>query len=337
MSIWSYLRDHAVYICCWIGCAWGSGLFLSGLALASDAVSFVVVLIAAAGSVPLLIDFLRRTSWYRQTQKQLEDLDRAYLLHAVVEEPGFADGQICCRWLDDVAQDMNERIAASERSMSDYREYLERWVHEIKMPIATALLTAENHPSPEMRSIQQDLQRIESYVMQVLYYARSSSLQDDYIISACTLESIVDAALKRNARQLIRSGFSIDKDSLDAIVRTDSKWMGFVLDQIIQNSIKYRKEDSASLRFAQVCAGESCELLIEDTGVGVPDSDLPRLFQKGFTGENGRRFTKATGMGLYISRSLLEKMNLSIRAERGSRGGLLIRIGFPRSTMHTFA
>lgn len=334
MSIWHYLRDHALFICCCIAAAWGCWAYLSGLDVATDAVTFVVIVIAASGAAPLVVDYLRRADWYRRTQKQLAEMDKPYLFYTVMEEPGFADGQICYNWMSETSHAMNERVAESERTMADYREYLERWVHEIKMPIATALLTAENHPSPEMRSIQEDLKRIESYVMQVLYYARSASLKDDYIITACTLSSLVDAALRRNARQLIRSGFTIEKKELDASVRTDGKWLGFVLDQLIQNAVKYRREDAASLRFAQEVSEDACDLLIEDSGVGVPDTDLPRLFQKGFTGENGRKFSKATGMGLYISQNLLRKMNHSICAEHGADGGLLIRIRFPKGSMH---
>lgn len=334
MNGWRYLRDQALHIVCWIGCGWGCALYLRGLDVAPDAIAFVLIMIAAAGGAPLIADYLHRTSWYRQTQQQLEELDRPYLLHAVMEEPGFVDGQICYDWMDEVAHAMNERIAASERAIADYREYLELWVHEIKMPIATALLTAENHPSAEMRSIQQDLQRIESCVMQVLYYARSSTLEDDYIIAPTTLGALADAALKRNARQLIRAGFSIEKGEMDCTVRTDSKWMGFVLDQIIQNAIKYRNGEAPVLRVSASCGEQAAELLIEDNGVGVPEADLPRLFQKGFTGENGRRFTKATGMGLYIARNLLGKMNHGIRAEHGSDGGLLIRIRIPTGTLY---
>lgn len=334
MNFWHYLRDHLIYIACWALAAWGCWLYLRGLNVAPDAVTFILIVIAAAAAAPLVIDYLWRASWYRQMSRRLADLDKQFLFYSVMEEPGFVDGQIIYAWMNETARAMNERIAASFRAVADYREYLERWVHEIKIPIAAALLTAENHPSPEMRSIQQDLQRIESYVMQILYYARSSSLEDDYIITSCSLKSLVDDALKRNARQLIHSGFSIEKDALDASVRTDGKWMGFVLDQIIQNSIKYRREDSALLRFTQEKSGESCELLVEDTGIGVSDADLPRLFHKGFTGENGRKFTKATGMGLYICANLLGKMNHSVCAEHGKDGGLRIRIRFPAGSMH---
>lgn len=331
-----YLRDRIVYICAWIICALGCWAYLSGLNVAPDGALFVAIIIILAGAVPLIVDAVRRLVWYRKTQSQLEEMDRPYLLYAVMEEPGFMDGQLLHDWLGEVSLAMNEQIAQREQAVTDYRQYLEMWVHEIKTPIATALLTAENHPSKEMRSIQDDLQRIESYVMQVLYYARSSSLQDDYIITECTLESLVDAALKRNARLLIRSGFSIEKGDLDAIVYTDGKWIGFVLDQIIQNSVKYRRGDKGILRFAQEKSKEHVELLVEDTGVGVPEQDLPRLFQKGFTGENGRQFTKATGMGLYIARNLLEKMSLTIHAEHGKDGGLLVRIRFPRDSMLIF-
>lgn len=337
MNPGKYLRDRFVCLLCWALCVIGCRAYLNGLKIPEDAVLFVTLIIAAAGALPLIVDYLRRVSWYRETQKLLESLDQPYLLHEIMEEPSFLDGQIFYSWIQEIAYGMNERVAGSIRTMQDYREYLERWVHEIKTPIATALLTSENHPSPEMRSIQDDLNRIESCVMQVLYYARSSSLQDDYIITRTTLSVLVDDALKRNARLLIRAGFRIEKSDLDAVVYTDSKWMGFVLDQIIQNAVKYKKEDGAALRFAQEVSAEACELLIEDLGVGVPEKDLPRLFQKGFTGENGRKYTKATGMGLYISRNLLEKMNHRISAAHGTEGGLFLRIHFPKESLHTFS
>lgn len=336
MSPGSYLRDHVLHLILWAGALAASALFLLGLGTDTDAVWFVEILYAAAFWIPMAWDYFKRTAWLRQMHAQLESLDRKFLLSVVLEPGDFAEAQLFEEALREITQDMNDEIAAHTRARSEYREYLELWIHEIKTPIAAAMLAAGNNPSPAMRAVKHELRRIESYVMQALYYARSAALEKDYLIEKTSLEKLVDDALRRNAPELIAGSFAIEKDLGSDTVYTDSKWLGFVLDQILQNAAKYHGDGPGFLRFASRSGTAAVELMIEDRGIGVPDSDLPRLFEKGFTGAAGRKYGRSTGMGLYISRKLLHKMGGSLRAEHGKRGGLMLVLRLPASRMYNF-
>lgn len=335
MRTGAFIWDHAFAIILWAAASIVAGLFLMGLNVGRDAVTFVEVLFAVAFWVPLTADVVRRTRYWRSTLRMLDALDRKDLIDDILREPSFADGQVGREVIESIAQNLSEQAAESERARREYREYLEQWIHEVKTPIASAQLTAHNHPGPEMRQVALDLGRIEARVMQALYYARSAAVEKDYIVEKTALGSIVDAALRRNSRELIAAKFRIEKPELPEIVYTDPKWLGFVLDQIIQNAVKYRGDRRGILRFEAREYPNRCTLTIEDGGIGVPDEDLPRVFDKGFTGAAGREYAASTGMGLYISARLIEAMNHDISADHGRDVGFRVTIGFPRSeAMH---
>lgn len=334
MRFRSYLRDHFLAVILW-AVASGLGLFfMRGVSVTADAAIYVELLFGLAFWVPFLMDFINRKRWWDRALKMMDGLDKKLRLTASLDDPTFADAEIAAYILECLEQDMNDEVALHERARREYREYLERWIHEVKTPIASAQLTAHNHPSHEMRQVARDLSRIEAHVMQALYYARGEAVEKDYLIEKVTLAELVDAALKRNSRELIAAKFSIEKPDLTEIVYTDPKWIGFVLDQIIQNAVKYRRGEKGLLRFSAYEAESSCDLFIEDSGIGITDTDLPRIFEKGYTGTAGRQYAKSTGMGLYISAQLIGKMGHGIRAGHGTEGGLLLTIRFPKSTMY---
>lgn len=337
MNFFIYLRDHMLGFVLWGIVTMLSTLFMMGLSIFADAVVYVEVLFAAAYWVPFFTEYVRRRRWWDEVETLLDELDRKYQLPVVLGQAPFAEAELFTDVVERMAQSMNDEVAAHGRARREYREYLERWIHEVKTPIASAQLTAHNHPSPEMRQVARDLARIESRVMQALYYARSSAVEKDYFVEAVTLQSLVDAALKRNAKELIAAKFRIEKPEMPQTVYTDPKWVGFVLDQIIQNAIKYRSGDTGVLRFAVADAANSCDLLVEDEGIGISDEDLGRVFEKGFTGATGRTHAASTGMGLYIAAQLMDKMHHAIRAQHGAAGGFLVRLHFPESPVHNFS
>lgn len=334
MKFRGYLRDHLLAVILWGFATVLTWLFTLGLSVPADAVIYIETLFAAAFWVPFIADYVRRARWWNGVLKLLDGMDKKYQLPLGIEEPSFAEAEAAVEILERTAQSMNDEVAEHARARREYREYLERWIHEVKTPIASAQLTAHNHPGHEMRQIARDLARIEARVMQALYYARGAAVEKDYFVEETSLASLVDAALKRNSKELIAAKFRIEKPDLSEVVYTDPKWMGFVLDQLIQNAVKYKKGDSGVLRFAAKDAANSCDLIIEDDGIGISDEDIGRVFDKGFTGTTGRTHAASTGMGLYIAAQLVDKMHHSIRAEHGSTGGFLVRIHFPKGEIH---
>ncbi|MDR1773467.1 MAG: hypothetical protein LBR30_01145 [Clostridioides sp.] len=183
----------------------------------------------------------------------------------------------------------------------------------------------------DYQNILEELNRIDFFVEQALFYARSDSIEKDYSIKKVTLEEIVNDAVKKNARHLIANKIGIHKDGLLDIVFTDKKWLEFILRQLIDNSVKYK---SKNLYFTHKNNENSISLFIRDDGVGILEKDLHRVFDKGFTGENGRIFGKSTGMGLYLCKKLCLKLGLNVCIYSTYNEGTTIEIVFPVSNVN---
>jgi signal transduction histidine kinase len=172
-----------------------------------------------------------------------------------------------------------------------------------------------------LRPLTHELDRIEAHVEQALYYARSMAVEKDYSIKLVNLDQLVKSAVKKHSRALIENGIMPRFEGLEGSVYTDPKWLDFIIGQIISNSIKYRRPASEDftpeIAFVSERRGAGFEadkvlLHISDNGIGIPATDVRRVFDKGFTGENGRRFAKSTGIGLYLCKTLCEKMKLKL-------------------------
>lgn len=328
MSFGRYLKDHAAGVLCLLGADLAVCAILWAVGNGWKLAVFVgtILLLAAFGGY--LADWPRRRAFYRQAERSLDHLDRKYLLSELVREPGFWEGDEMCEMLAAACKSMNDNVAAAKRDGREYREYIEGWVHEIKTPIAAVRLRCENSRSPLTREIERELIRIEGLVEQVLYYARSFQVEQDYILRKCRLKDLVDDAVRQNARSLIEAGFAVEESGLENVVPADPKWMRFILGQIIRNSIQYRGHAPA-LRFYGERLPERTVLTVADNGAGIPPQDIGRIFDKGFTGENGRRFPRSTGIGLYLCRRLCRRMGLGISADSRPGEGTALHIVFP--------
>jgi signal transduction histidine kinase len=213
----------------------------------------------------------------------------------------------------------------------EYREYIELWVHEIKTPIAGAKLICENAGTAQERDFLEELDSIERFVEQALFYSRSGNVEGDYLIKQTDLASLVSGALKTAARRLIANRIRVRTGDLSCVVFTDAKWLDFILRQIIDNSVKY---GCKKLEFYGRQNANSVSIFIQDDGAGIPDQDIGRVFDKGFTGENGRRFGRSTGLGLYLCGKLCAKLGLEISVASRPGEGARVEIVFPKSDMY---
>lgn len=210
-----------------------------------------------------------------------------------------------------------------EQSIADMTDYYTMWAHQIKTPIAAMRLSLAEQDSPESRALSDELTRVEQYVEMVLCYIRLESRDTDYVIRECRLEDIVKAAVRRFSGQFIRKKLTLQMSGLDCMVLTDEKWLLFVIGQVLSNAVKYTKAGGITV----TC--ENSVLRISDTGIGIAPEDLPRLFEKGYTGCNGRSDMKASGLGLYLCRQICGRLGHRITAE--SSGGTTILIDLSRS------
>lgn len=294
---------------------------------------YVSALFVLGEAVELAAEYFQRRSFYNGLLDNLDLLDRKHLIVEMLADPSFEEGKILCEVLRQAGKSMNDEISKYRRETKEYREYVETWVHEIKTPISACRLIMENNPGDVSRELQQDFSRIENYVEQALFYARSGSVEKDYVLKLCTLKELTSSAIKKNAALLIESGVKIHTESLNTVVYADRKWMDFIIGQILINSVKYRAKTPA-VTFSGNTGASGVTLVIEDNGIGISQKDLSRVFDKGFTGENGRMTARSTGMGLYLCKKLCEKMGLGISIASIQGCGTAVSIVFPVSRMY---
>lgn len=222
-----------------------------------------------------------------------------------------------------LSSELEHRIFDANLNYRDLVDYYTLWVHQVKTPIAAMRLLMQTNPSEENAELETELLRIEQYVDMVLSYLRIDSNSTDFLFKEYSIDDIIKPILRKDARLFIRSKLSLCYEDLNFKVVTDEKWLSFVIEQILSNSIKYTNEGKISIYMQ-----DERDLVIEDTGIGIAPEDLPRVFEKSFTGFNGRDDKKATGLGLYLCKRILKNLGHTIRigSERGK--GTKVVIGF---------
>jgi len=283
-------------------------------------------LLIAVGS--LIIEYSIRKRYYNSVARTLVQMDKKQYISSVLPEPSFSDAKVLSDIIRQATKAMNDEIASFQIMSEEYRNYIETWIHEVKIPISVISLICENNKTDLTKSIVEENERIEAYVEQALFYARSTNIEKDYLIVPTSLEQVVKTAVKKHSKQLIAAKVQLAFDNLNVTVRTDAKWIVFILEQLISNSVKYRNE-TPIISFSVILQNGGTTLKIADNGIGIPPQDISRVFEKGFVGENGRRFAKSTGIGLYLCHQLCEKMGLGIKIKSEAGNGTTVFICFP--------
>ncbi|MBR5951064.1 MAG: sensor histidine kinase [Actinomycetaceae bacterium] len=311
---------------------------LKGAGVNQQAITLVALTVCGAWLATLFFGFLHVLPTWKtfdaiiDSAAPLEENQNA----GVTATPEQEAGVDACETLTYHAR---QRLDSVSANALEHREYIESWVHEIKTPIAAAYLALENNQGSATNQIALQLDRISSYVDQALFYARSTSLERDYFISRLALRDVVSAAIRQRRRSLIDVRMSIEISGIDegVFVRSDEKWLIFMLGQLIDNAVKYRASGDGTqptLSFSSSYEGEGARRLVvlsvRDNGCGISAADMPRIFDKGFTGSNGRvRDEKATGLGLYLVAKLAQKMGMGVRVNSHENEGAEFSFLFP--------
>lgn len=303
-------------------------IFLYTFHVSAEA-AVIVTGLALVGTVLAEIwGYLRKKPFYDNLLMQLAQLDQKYLLHEMIEEPSFYEGKIICDVLRESNKSMCEQIAQYRRETEAFREYIELWVHEVKLPVASLQLISHNDGNTKYA---EQLSRIDGYIENVLYYARSENAEKDYIIKPVVLQRIFTETAVKNRTELQERNITLHTKNLGMQVMTDSKWLGFIFGQLLSNSIKYQ---ATEITVSAEDSPEKTVLHFRDNGIGIPERDLPYIFEKSFTGENGRTHAKSTGMGLYIVKKLCGKLGHGISAESEQGRYTEFRIVFGKNDLH---
>lgn len=329
MSFFQYCKDKliSIFIFAVVFITGGGLLWLIEV---PPAVLFVVEGFYSAGFFLILLqDYLRRKEFYDKIIDIIGDLEEISYLSEFLTRPNFQEGRILYNILRQDEKYLNDTIAKYQRELQEYRDYVETWVHEIKTPIAVSKLIMDNSGDKMSISLTDEMNRIEQFVNQMLYYSKSGSMHEDYMIRSVLLKDLVVNTVKCHSKAMISAKVAPGFKDLEYKVLTDPKWMNFILGQIISNAIKYRSENrKAEIAFSAVVKGRELILQITDNGIGIASEDVQRVFRKGFTGENGRKYSKSTGMGLYLCDTLCRKMGSEISLSSCEGKGTTISIKF---------
>ena len=331
MKIVDYLKDKSLYLAVNLM----TFIIVATLMYFSNVSTVVIFMTWCIWFLPLLIyiiiEYIKYKKYFDNIENVLKSLDKKYLLPEVIEEPNSIIGEEINDILKEISRDMHEQVKYYRNMQEEYREYIEMWVHEIKTPIASSKLLIENNYNDLTRKIDIQIDRIENFVEQVLYYSRSDEVGKDYIIKKVELLPLVKNVIRKNQRDFISKRIRLQLGELNEVVYSDSKWIEFILNQILINSIKYSKGKDDKIQIESKEISNTVVLTIEDEGVGIIERDLDRVFEKGFTGENGRKFGKSTGIGLYLCKKLCNKLGLGLEIQSKVNVGTKISIIFPKA------
>ena len=374
MKLTAFLADKCLLLLLHLICLALLSAFLHITGYPAANITLICIFWLLILTVWLFLTFRGRRNYYKEAFHILENTDKPWLLGEMLPDSFFLEDKLHREMLCRSNRAALEKIRLSEDTQREYREYLESWVHEIKAPISTIALLCENGktadipnaqqtqvPAPNMhnflqtqelrssddisldritsvtnrvfRDIRLENRKIENYVDMVLYHARSEEVYKDYLIKETDLQEMIYEALEKERLLFIKSHVRAEV-SCHETVYTDKKWCVFILSQLILNSIKYRAE-MPLLRFYTSRGNNQITLTIEDNGKGIPAEDLPRIFEKGFTGRNGRSQEKATGMGLYLCKKLCGKLGISLSAQSECGKGTWMLLTFPVSSYIT--
>ena len=263
----------------------------------------------------------------------VDSLEEGYYIAEIIPEPKELQNEAYYYALKRACKSMNDEISKITEEKQDYQEYVESFAHEIKIPIGALSLTFDNTKN---YTLKKETDKIFQLVEQMLYYARSENTEKDYFVKQLNLEDVMHNVILKFRHQLMDIKAIVNIHDMDSTVYTDEKWLTFILSQIVQNSVKYFNKQENRLTISSQDNGKQVLLMIEDNGCGINPSELSRVYEKGFTGSN-RKKANATGMGLYLSKKLCDRLGLKLEIASKENEYTKVTLVFPKGTVHNFS
>ena len=298
---------------------------------------YIAIIIILVVSISIFVEYKNKQHFYNQLKVNMDELNEKYLISEIIKTPNFIEGKILKETIQDTGKSMLENVNYYKNIQEEYKEYIELWIHEVKIPIAASKMIIENNKNSVTKSIDEELDKVENYIEQALFYARSNAVEKDYIINKTNLKEIVSGSILKNKTTLLNEKVALELKDIEQEVYTDSKWATFIINQIIQNAIKYSKKDNKRIEIYSKTKNDKVLLYIKDNGIGIKKGEITRVFERGFTGENGRIVgQKSTGIGLYLCKKLCDKLGLGIELNSEKNIGTEVRIIFPKNSYTNF-
>ena len=313
-----YIKQNIKVIFLFIVFALVFGIVFSLYDLEIEAIYYSVMLCSFIGLIYICINFINYYKKHVQLYKLQNEISIS--LENLLSPKTLMEEDYTNLILN-LNKEYKNYISKSDIAKSDMIDYYTMWVHQIKTPISAMKLLIQTSESEISSDLSSELFKIEQYVEMVLSYIRLGSNENDFVIKEYDLDNIVRQAIRKYAPLFIRKKINLDFQPTTYKVLTDEKWLVFVIEQLLSNAIKYTNKGKIS-----IYPLEDKKLVIEDTGIGISKEDIPRIFDKGFTGYNGRTDKKATGLGLYLCKNILDKLShkISIESEVGVKTKVIL-------------
>ena len=264
-----FLKDKIIYIILLILTIISIEIFLIPYDVQLYIKIYVPVAICLAFFIGFFIEYYSKEQYYNTIKTRMEDLQEQYLITELLPKTNYVETKMMEDIIKDMGKSMLENVNMYKYLQEDYKDFIELWIHEIKIPIATSKMIIENNKNEVTENINEEIDKIENYTEQALFYARSNTVEKDYIIRKIELKDIVNASILKNKTQLIQNKISINTKELDKIVYTDSKWCIFIISQLLQNAIKYSQSENKQIEIYSKEQKENTVLYIKDNGIGI--------------------------------------------------------------------
>ena len=328
MTLREFLSDRLKRIALQVICAGLATLFLFATGTQPGVLVILLIVFLLVFLTVNMFDFFQQRARFLELKSILDGLDRKYLFTECVPQPkGLFE-----RRLFDLTRlagrDMTGAVSDAQASQREYREYVERWVHEIKAPLTAARLICRELDGDTRRKLTAELSQIEAHVERALFYARAENPEQDCLFRQIELGKIAAQAIENHRSLLIQNGIRVETENMNCAVYTDEKWAVFILGQLLQNAARYRGPEPVITLLANPL-GRQTKLIVHDNGIGIPAHELPRVFERGFTGSNGRIRGGSTGMGLYLCRKLAVFLELGLDITSTEGNGTVVTLTFP--------
>lgn len=332
MTILKYLKDRWLLLIGWLFFLFLTCFILwlaPNVRLDWTVVGYIFLLQSVFLSLFLTIDYYLKRKWWLSlaTEKEPPSLQE-YLNTAEKEEELLVQ-----TYINSLLQEHQQTMQQAINNQQDQKDYIDSWVHEIKVPLAaiTLLVQSVEDDIPEKKYylLENELGKIDEYVEQVLYYARLDSFSRDYLLQEYSLKEIVQSVVRTQANYFIQKRLQFSIEGEDEAVLTDRKWVIFIFRQLLSNAVKYTPE-GGTITVLISKNKQGIYLSLKDSGIGIPMQDQRRIFDKGFTGENGRKSEQhSTGLGLYLAHSLAKKLGHDFTVESTEGQGTTMTLFFP--------
>ncbi len=332
MSVWSYLKDQW-----WLFIGWFLFVVLTafviwltpGVVLSIGTLGYLVLMQAVVLGIILAVHYYSKRRWWRALSfKEGDSVLQEYLAAARSHEERLQQ-----EFINQVIREHQETMQQVVISQDEQKDYIDSWVHEIKVPLAASQLLLRaiefDIADDKYMALENELNRIDEYVDQVLYVARLDNFTKDYLIQETSLKQIIQPVLRSQANYFIQKNIRYRVIGDDQQVLTDGKWISFIFRQLLSNAIKYTPEQG-TIEIRLLKKQKGVQLEITDSGIGIPKEDMRRIFDKGFTGQNGRNAeTHSTGLGLYLAKNLAHQLGVNLYAKSTVGQGTQMTLFFP--------